>query len=748
MQSAMDTDVPGTRHAVANDRVALMRRVAVTLMLAGAAYLVGYAELAMTPAARPLGLWSAATLAAGGVVLALLPARLAYGTVGGFVAIGMISLLLTQHDPTGTVPLFYLWPIVALAYFHRWEVMALGVAWIGVSLAPVLLTSGDPEAITLYLGTLTTAALLGTLVSVMYHQQAGLHRRLELASQLDPLTGVLNRRAFAAAVPARLARAARANEEVSMVLLDVDNFKRFNDTHGHLAGDEALRQLGAILLRQARRGDLVSRHGGEEFAVVLAGAAPWGALRFIDRVSRALAAAPVAAELRCTASWGVAAAGSPPADVDTLLARADEALYAAKLGGRNRAALWQPSGPDVQAELGLAPSEPAPGEPTVDGRLRRRSDLAGGAPAQVPDPTGAAATMAAIKAGGGQPERPQRDPAQVIRAITATMFAGGAINSLAGSLLLASARDATTQRWQLTLAAVTLAAAVACAARPGSPRTAKLATLGAAAILAVAVATINPLGSTALFFVGPVAIGAYFCSRRYAAALVAWGAASLAVALTLAPAAIVKPLTFTGIVLNTALLAGVIATMRWHEARLEHRLAELADLDPLTGLLNRRALPQRLAALRDAGQPSLAVVVIDADHFKRFNDTHGHLAGDEALRTIASQLRAATAGQADLVARFGGEEFVVALPGATLDDAQAYTARVADGLAAATGRGAGLPRVTVSGGIALGRLDDPLPSLLARADAALYAAKDAGRACTASPAPDGGWSLGALVRAA
>lgn len=745
----MDRDVPGTRHAVADAHVTLMRRVAVTLLLAGAAYLVGFTLLAMAPEARALGLWSAATLAAGGIVLALLPARLSYGTIGAFVAIGVISLLLTEHDPTGTVPLFYLWPIVALAYFQRWQIVALAVAWVGLTLAPVLLTTGEPEAIARYLGTLTMVGLLGALVSVMYQQQAGLHRRLELASQLDPLTGVLNRRAFAAAVPDRLCRAAAAGEELSVVLLDVDHFKRFNDTHGHLAGDEALRQLGAILLREARRDDLVCRHGGEEFAVVLAGAAPWGALRFIDRVSRALATAPRAPELRCTASWGVAAAGTPPADVDTLLARADQALYAAKQSGRNRAAVWQPGGPAVQAELDDHPLVPTAAAPS--GRLRRRSDLRDAAASAPPlAPAGGAETMAAIKAGEAQDERAPRDPAQVMRVVTALMFAGGAVNSLVSSLLLASVRSDVTQHWQLGLAALTLLAAAVCAGRPGSPRTAKVATLAATAILAAAVATIDPIGSTALFFIGPVAIGAYFCSRRFAAALVVWGAAALAVALPIAPSAIVKPLTFTGIVINTALLAGVIATMRWHEARLERQLAQLADLDPLTGLLNRRAMPQRLAALAaiNPQQHPLALLVIDADHFKRFNDSHGHLAGDQALRTIAAQLRAASQRPDDLVARFGGEEFVVALPGATLEAAQAFAARLANGLASTTGRGRELPRLTVSGGIAIGTIDEPLTALLARADDALYAAKDAGRACTAAPSPDGGWSLGGLARAA
>jgi len=158
--------------------------------------------------------------------------------------------------------------------------------------------------------------------------------------------------------------------------------------------------------------------------------------------------------------------------------------------------------------------------------------------------------------------------------------------------------------------------------------------------------------------------------------------------------------------------------------RLLAEIAKLALVDQLTGLPNRRLWDDRLpAALADAsrsGRP-LAVAIIDLDHFKRYNDHHGHQAGDRLLHEAAAawtdQLRAA-----DLLARWGGEEFALLLPGADRDDASEVLQRLLE----ATPDGQ-----TFSAGVALiqGRGTDSVGRVMAAADAALYDAKDAGRAC-------------------
>jgi diguanylate cyclase (GGDEF)-like protein len=148
-----------------------------------------------------------------------------------------------------------------------------------------------------------------------------------------------------------------------------------------------------------------------------------------------------------------------------------------------------------------------------------------------------------------------------------------------------------------------------------------------------------------------------------------------------------------------------------------------ASADPLTGLLNRRTLENKVRALQAAGTP-FAVVMADLDHFKLVNDTHGHQAGDRALRSFAAVLKSTLRPQ-DLISRWGGEEFVVVLPHASEHDALGASERIRENLALASQRG-DLDAVTVSLGIA-GDLHGDFNEGLERADAALHEAKTLGR---------------------
>lgn len=163
--------------------------------------------------------------------------------------------------------------------------------------------------------------------------QRELLQRLEQQSMADPLTGLGNRRAFDEALEVELKRAQRAGGWVGLVMMDVDHFKRFNDQHGHQAGDDALVTVGRVLTRVARAEDRACRIGGEEFALLLPGADERAAAIVAERVRRdvqhrAPAAGPV------TISLGVAASRGD--DGQVLLATADARLYAAKEAGRNR----------------------------------------------------------------------------------------------------------------------------------------------------------------------------------------------------------------------------------------------------------------------------------------------------------------------------------------------------------------------------------------------------------------------------
>jgi diguanylate cyclase (GGDEF)-like protein len=163
------------------------------------------------------------------------------------------------------------------------------------------------------------------------------------------------------------------------------------------------------------------------------------------------------------------------------------------------------------------------------------------------------------------------------------------------------------------------------------------------------------------------------------------------------------------------------------------RLAELSHLDPLTGIPNRRELTEYLDHLAQGSHSAiLAIVMLDIDHFKRYNDLYGHPAGDECLRRIAGALRDSLRQSGDMVARFGGEEFVVVLPGNDLQAAGLVAERLRLAVQKLAIPHAGSPAlglVTLSAGIAASTSGGPgdIQAILAAADAALYRAKSAGR---------------------
>lgn len=171
-------------------------------------------------------------------------------------------------------------------------------------------------------------------------------------------------------------------------------------------------------------------------------------------------------------------------------------------------------------------------------------------------------------------------------------------------------------------------------------------------------------------------------------------------------------------------------------ADLQIRLAEIqteAMSDALTGLHNRRAFDIELrdaAAQAEADGIPLSLVMFDIDHFKAFNDTHGHQLGDQVLRLVAGCLKECTKGR-DKPARYGGEEFAIILPGTDVGGAVAVAEQVRETVAGKRitrkSTRETLGTVTLSGGASAYRNGEPLEDLIARADSALYAAKEAGR---------------------
>ena len=159
------------------------------------------------------------------------------------------------------------------------------------------------------------------------------HERLVALARTDALTGLANHRAFRERLESDAARARRTGFPVSLVIVDLDRFKRVNDTWGHQAGDAVLREVARRLQASARRGDLPARIGGEELAWLLPDTGLPAARDAAERLRRAIGELPIPPVGTVTASLGVAELG--PGGPDDLVRRADAALYRAKEGGRD-----------------------------------------------------------------------------------------------------------------------------------------------------------------------------------------------------------------------------------------------------------------------------------------------------------------------------------------------------------------------------------------------------------------------------
>jgi len=162
-------------------------------------------------------------------------------------------------------------------------------------------------------------------------------RTHESEARTDCLTQLSNRRAFDDELARRVSEWHRKGNVVSLIILDVDHFKKFNDTHGHQAGDEVLRQVAAALKTSTREMDICCRYGGEEFAIVLPSTIASDARMLAERVRTAIEKTVIrfdVKQLKVTASFGVTTAGDNESP-EQMLRRADEALYASKEAGRN-----------------------------------------------------------------------------------------------------------------------------------------------------------------------------------------------------------------------------------------------------------------------------------------------------------------------------------------------------------------------------------------------------------------------------
>jgi diguanylate cyclase (GGDEF)-like protein len=310
----------------------------------------------------------------------------------------------------------------------------------------------------------------------------------------------------------------------------------------------------------------------------------------------------------------------------------------------------------------------------------------------------------------------------------------------AGATLLGVVESLLPGGQSLTLAPIGVAlvmCALTLTVGPRLPRPALfvLGPIGATAI-AAALATTKGYGDGAILYVWPVLWCAYFFGNRANAFMVAWIAFVQAIALMAMPAGQGNADSWLDVVVTMLIVTAVVRALVVQNERTLEALAAEARIDPLTGVLNRRGLHERLAGeLEHAAreQTFVAVVLLDLDHFKAINDRHGHETGDRVLSWLGALLAEQVRG-IDIVARAGGEEFVVVLPGQNLEAAHAFAERVrerlGEGEALAMRRELAIDaalELTVSSGVAAELAPTDGEALIGAADRAMYRAKRAGR---------------------
>jgi diguanylate cyclase (GGDEF)-like protein len=568
-------------------------------------------------------------------------------------------------------------------------------------------------------------------------------RELDELTRFDGLTGLPNRRQF----DDELNDIVLAGGSVVVGIYDIDDFKVLNDQRGHPAGDACLRAIGAHLRGHVdHEHEVVARWAGEEFAVAWRNIAPEAARERAEQLRRSIG------DLRLempsergtlTMSAGTAelwllpstSATMPAAErslvLNAVMERADRALYRAKASGR-----------DTTVH-----------DPTVvhrgdSGQLSMTAT--GRAVAQIAGPR-LRATATGLRFISPEDETEFRADYEVLgrrtrRSIMIGLFiVCGVMFVFAEPLLMIPPEALTFGR--LTLAIGLMPAAIVvivCSTIPRLHRWSAYIYVGAVAVILTAQmierVIQTPKGFDVVPFLMPISVLLSLCVVQISYNLLAPAMAALLSGVLICEALAFPLSGYQILAMSTAAFMAFVAVRFAYQLERARRLdwsrstllEMLSRIDPLTGLPNRSAF---LARLRDdlaAGQAS-ALLLIDIDHFKLYNDRHGHLAGDRCLAAVGEQLDDASMMRGGFAARLGGEEFAVVLSDdpRVREHAESLRRSVTGRPADDDGRA---DQVTASAGLALcspltGQTapEVAMTALMARADRALYRAKHSGR---------------------
>jgi diguanylate cyclase (GGDEF)-like protein len=290
------------------------------------------------------GWWPLLPLGVAAVAFAVaesLTRRLAKPEYGIFAAwvmtqVAIAAAVALSDGPVGVAMAWMALPVVTLSARFSMQ----GVAWgVAITLGLMIAVSfgvhadritNDPPLLIMPVTLVIGLAMLSTAL-----MRSDMEHRSEAV--VDPLTGMLNRKALAARISELSQQSQVSGEPIGVIVGDVDNFKRINDSHGHSTGDAVLRDVASVLRRQLRAFDLVYRLGGEEFLILLPGSDVDGSESRAEQLRLAVADGSMAAGAKLTMSFGVSAS-TPGAefDYDAVFAAADAALYEAKRRGRDQ----------------------------------------------------------------------------------------------------------------------------------------------------------------------------------------------------------------------------------------------------------------------------------------------------------------------------------------------------------------------------------------------------------------------------
>jgi diguanylate cyclase (GGDEF)-like protein len=298
----------------------------------------------------------AAAAAAGlfGAVLLMVSDRLPFWAFHGVALLGTALSTAAAYgwgSESAYGPFPYVWVTLFVFYFFSRPAALLHVALMAAGYALALVEESPSEdPLDGWIATVATLLVTGFLIAIARDRLTRLIASLSDAAHRDPLTDLLNRRGFQEVFDLELERARRADQPLSLIVGDLDRFKRVNDAHGHAAGDAVLRRV-ADAIRGAKRGfDRAARVGGEEFAVLAPDADEHGAYMLAERIRAAVHEAFADQEdASLTISFGISTHPLHGQSADSLLRTADQALYAAKRLGRNRTVISSAEVPGILA---------------------------------------------------------------------------------------------------------------------------------------------------------------------------------------------------------------------------------------------------------------------------------------------------------------------------------------------------------------------------------------------------------------